>query len=266
MSGDAAGAPRPAGRGLLDPRQAEKQVRRGLAGMSGAARTAFAAAAAQRLAAAQLALPPAAHDQEVLAWRPALDAIWRGLAGDHDSAEVPRALARFYVRHQVSGPGALEGGFLTVGGSEEGSAAITATYCAAQCYLHGCADFAIWAARVATEITDHLVEQDQVWWSYKPASVQAGEWHRTHPAVQSECARQLRDLRLLADHGELLGDSRPDRLADRLRLLEALYSSDTGQDEQLHLFDGLPYFWLTLRVPGARAAAPATATTPGGPG
>jgi hypothetical protein len=261
MSGDAASAPRPAGtpgpagRGLLDPRQAEEQVRWRLAVLSGAARTAFAAAVAQRLAAAQLALPPAAHDQEMLAWRPTLDAIWRGLAGDHDGSEVLRALARFYVRHQVGGPGALAGGFLTGGGSEEGSAAITATYYAAQCYLHGCADFAIWAARVATEITDYLVEQDQVWWSYKPASAQVGEWHRTHPVVQSECARQLRDLRLLADRGELLGDSRRDRLADRLRLLEALYSSDTGQDEQLHLFDGLPYFWLTARVPGARVPA-----------
>ncbi|HZD00923.1 MAG TPA: hypothetical protein VFA46_12250 [Actinomycetes bacterium] len=252
---DELGGRRPEGRGLLDPHQVEERVRRALTAMGGTPRTAFAAGVAQRLAGMHLALPPAEHDQEILAWRPTLDAIWRGLAGDHAGAdEVCRALARFYARHQEGGQGAFEGEFPVAASSAQGAAAVTATYYAAQCYLHGCADFAVWAASAATQLASYVAEEDEAWWDCRPAPVRAGDWHKAHPAVQAECARQLHDLRLLADSRDLLGDQRLDRLADRLRLLEALYSTDIGPAGQLHLFDGLPYFWLTGQVPGAVAA------------
>jgi hypothetical protein len=240
-------------RGLLDPRQAAKHVRRGVHDLAGAPRTAFAAGVAQRLLRAHLASPWSGHDPELLAWEPTLDALWRGLAGDDSGAdEVFRALARFYVRQQGGSQGALQGAlqgeFLDAASSVHSAAAVTATYYTAQCYLHGCADFALWAARGATELAWQLAAEDEGWWIYKPASMRSQDWHAAHPAVQAEYARQLADLCLLGDRGYVLGDRRRDRLADRLRLLEALYRTDVDSAEQLDLFDGLSYFHLAAQI------------------
>jgi hypothetical protein len=248
MTGDSA-RQQLAKRGLLDPRQAAKQVRRAVHALAGAPRTAFTAGVAQRLLGAHLALPHTAHDPELLAWRPTLDAVWRGLAGDDTGAdEVLRALARFYVRRQGSSQGALQGELLDAASSVESAAAVTATYYAAQCYLHGCADFALWAARGATQLAWDLAFEDGGWWAYRPASMRSQDWHAAHPAVQAEYTRQLHDLRLLADKGYVLGNRHRDRLADRLRLLEALYRADAGPAEQPHLFDGLSYFRLAAQI------------------
>lgn len=236
-------------RGLLDPRQAARHVRRGVQDLAGAPRTAFAAGAAQRLLRAHLASPSTEHDPELLAWKPTLDALWRSLAGDDSGTdEVFRALARFYVRQQGGSQGALQGEFLDVASSVESAAAVTAIYFAAQCYLHGCADFALWAARGATEVAWQLAAADDAWWIYKPPSMRSQDWHAAHPAVQAEYARQLDDLRLLGDRGYVLASRHPDRLADRLRLLEALYRTDVDPAEQLQLFDGLSYFHLAAQI------------------
>jgi hypothetical protein len=190
-----------AGLGLLDSSAVEHEQRRMLDGMRHEPRTAFAVAVAERLMAAHEALPTERQAPYTLGWRPPLDAIWRALAGNgQEFYEISAALARFYLspQHHCEGQD---------GPDDANDDAVMATYNAAECFLHGCTDFAIWAAMSGTAAAARLAEDDEAWLSRRTAGMSEFGWQLAHPVHQAELRRQLADLRLLGERGEILTDS-----------------------------------------------------------
>jgi hypothetical protein len=186
---------------LLDFSAVQEEQRGLLDGMRGAQRTAFAASVAERLLGAHEALPVERQKPYTLGWRPLLDAIWRALAGnDQEFYAISAALARFYLspQHHCEGQD---------GPDDANDDAVMATYCAAECFLHGCTDFAIWAAGSGTEAAFRLAEDDEAWSAQRPPGISEFGWQLAHPAHQAELVRQLADLRLLGERGQILTDS-----------------------------------------------------------
>lgn len=168
--------------------------RRMLEAFSSEQRTGFAAAAAERLIRAHEIRPPQERQDYPCAWRTALDTIWRGLAGDSDAfGQVSRAIAEFYLspyHHDNGSDGPREA-------SDDG---VAATLYAAQCYLYGCVDFAMWAAACGYDAAATVAAADQSWSHRRPGDVDPHTWQLAHPALQAELERQLEDLELLSDH------------------------------------------------------------------
>jgi hypothetical protein len=167
--------------------------RRMLEAFSSEQRTGFAAATAERLIRAHEIRPPQERQGYPCAWRTALDAIWRGLAGDPAGfGQVSRAIAEFYLSpyhhdHGADGPGDA---------ADDG---VAATLYAAQCYLYGCVDFAIWAAACGYDAAATVAAADRSWAHRRPGDVDPHTWQLAHPALQAELERQLEDLELLDD-------------------------------------------------------------------
>lgn len=182
-------------------------ARRMLEEFDGARRTGFAAAVAERLVRAHETRPPKERLAYPCGWRTALDAIWRGLAGDRTAfGAVSRALAEFYLSpyHHADGDD---------GPSEAADDGVAATLYAAQCYLYGCVDFALWAAACGYDAAATVAAGDESWSHRRPAELNPHTWQLAHPALQAELERQLEELELLADQRELA------ELVDRLRAL-----------------------------------------------
>jgi hypothetical protein len=203
----------------------EQRQRALLDGMGREQRTAFAAAAAERLLRAHEKLPPDQRRSYPLDWRGLLDAVWRGLAGDPRAFDdVAAALARFYLSPQHHST-------WQEGPSDAGDDTVVAIYDAAECFLHGCTDFAVWAARRGVDAAGRVAAGDTAWWARRPAGVSELGWALAHPAHQGELARQMGDLQLLAERGQILGGDggSHDEQRQRARLLERLRGrADTG--------------------------------------
>ena len=170
--------------------------RRMLEGFSPEQRGGFAAAAAERLIRAHETRPPGERQPYPCAWRGVLDALWRGLAGDRGGfREVSRGIAEFYLSpyHHADG---------SHGPSEACDDGVAATLYAAQCYLYGCVDFAVWAAACAYDAAAVVAAGDTSWPHRRPSDVDPHTWQLAHPAVQAELERQLEDLELIAGDGE----------------------------------------------------------------
>jgi hypothetical protein len=187
---------------FLDVRATARRI---LEHMPGPQRAAFAMAIAERLLREHERLPPRERPPYVATWRPVLDVIWRGLAGDPLAPrQIAAAVARFYVspdyhdrRHDDP--------------ADAEDHAIMASFYAAGCYLHGCLDFATWAGWRGFDAATVRAAADTGWPHRRPAEVSAYAWELAHPAVQSELDRQLLDLERLSLDGAALLDERADR-------------------------------------------------------
>jgi hypothetical protein len=161
-------------------------------------------AVAERLLREDERLPPRERPAYVATWRPVLDTVWRGLAGDALAPrQVAAAVARFYVspdyhsrRHDDPADAEDHG--------------IMASFYAAECFLHGCLDFAAWAGWRGFDAATVRVAGDSAWPHRRPAEVSPYAWELAHPAVQSELDQQLLDLELLSLDGVALADDQAD--------------------------------------------------------
>jgi len=186
--------------GLLDFQEVRQRQRGLLDAMPHQQRAAFAAAVAERLVRAHEALPPGERKPYTLGWRELLDAVWRGLAGDGQAfTDISAALARFYLspqhhHHGQNGP------------NDADDDPVAATYYAAECFLHGCTDFAVWAAGRGIDTVVRQADDDVAWQTRRPEDISEFAWVLAHPACQGELAKQLEDLELLAERGAVLAD------------------------------------------------------------
>jgi hypothetical protein len=170
-------------------------ARRMLERMAGLQRAGYAVAAAERLLREDERLPARERPPHVTTWRPVLDAIWRGLAGDRlATREVAAAMARFYVspdfydrRHDDPADGHDH--------------TIMAACYAAECFLHGCLDFACWAGWRGFDAATLRAAADTGWPHRRPAGVSPYTWELAHPAIQSELEQQLLTLERLSIEG-----------------------------------------------------------------
>lgn len=185
-------------------------ARRMLENLDRPTRAAFAASAAERMLREDEGLPATEHRAYLTIWRPVLDAVWGGVAGDEAASRgVCRGVGHYYLtpdyhERQHDDPGDADGN------------AIMAVLYSAECYLHGCLDFAAWAGWRAFDGAAVRACSDEDWPHRRPADLGAYAWELAHPAVQAELDRQLEDLELLGEAREA-GESVP---VDRLRYAE----------------------------------------------
>jgi hypothetical protein len=185
-------------------------------------RCAFAAAVAERLLREDEQVPDRERRPYLAVWRPVLDAVWAGLAGDADATRpVAAGIARFYLspdyyeqRHDDP--------------ADADDHAVMAAFYAAECYLHGCLELATWAGWRGFDRATVRAAADAAWPHRRPAGVSSYAWELAHPAVQAELDQQLVDLELLSLDGGALDDAR----ADRGPLVERLRTSRTGYLEE----------------------------------
>jgi hypothetical protein len=164
-----------------------------LEGFSREQRTAFAAAAAEALMRSRQASCPAGD--YALTWRPALDAVWRGLEGDASAfKQIASALADFYRSPYFHNEG-------PDGPAEADDNAAASVYYAAECFIHGCVEFALWAVERAIDEVSETIQRDE-----NPASdlrmigpADAVRWE-LDPRMQQELRRQSDRLDHIAKH------------------------------------------------------------------
>ncbi len=170
-------------------------ARRMLENMRRPGRAAFAAAAAERLLREDEGLPDSEHRAYLTTWRPVLDTVWAGLSGDGEADRgVCRAVAHYYLTpeyhaRQHEDPADGDGN------------AIMAVFYSAECYLHGCLEFASWAGWRAFDAAAMRAASDGDWPHRRPAELTPYSWELAHPAVQAELDRQLEDLEMLDEAG-----------------------------------------------------------------
>ena len=195
-------------------------ARRMLERMGPLERTAFAAAAADRVLREDERLPPRERPAYLADWRPALDAVWQVLAGENAAIrQVATAVARCYLgpvfhTRRYDDPTDAVGN------------AVMASLYAAECALHGCVDFAAWAGWRSFDAATLQAAADPMWPHRRPAEVSLYAWELAHPAVQAELDHQLADLELLGVDGPALGETR----AERESLLTRLRTGDVAVD------------------------------------
>jgi hypothetical protein len=172
-------------------------ARRLLESMPRPVRAAFAAAAAERLLREDESLPASEHRAYLTTWRPVLDTVWSGLAGDEEASRgVCRAVAHYYLtpeyhERQHENPADADGN------------AIMAVFYSAECFLHGCLEFSGWAGWRAFDAAAVRAASDKDWPHRRPPDVSPYSWELAHPAVQSELDRQMEDLEILDEAGEV---------------------------------------------------------------
>jgi hypothetical protein len=172
-------------------------ARRLLESMRRPKRAAFAASAAERLLREDESLPASEHRAYLATWRPVLDTVWGGLAGDEEAGRgVCRAVAHYYLtpeyhERQHENPADADGN------------AIMAVFYSAECFLHGCLEFAAWAGWRAFDAATVRAASDRDWPHRRPPDISAYSWELAHPTVQAELDRQMEDLELLDEAGEV---------------------------------------------------------------
>lgn len=185
-------------------------VRRMLEDLRGPLRAAFATSIAHRVLSYHREQP----DEEAFAesGRPLLAAIWDGLGGERKADdEISTAVGRFYQgeywrRRRHDDPADLDDHL------------VMTVFCAAECYMHGCLDFASWAGWRGFDVAAISAAADRTWPHRRPAGMSPYSWELAHPAVQSELERQLEDVELLSGDNERDGVRPVDaRILARLR-------------------------------------------------
>jgi hypothetical protein len=165
-------------------------VRRMLEKLPARSRAAFAAAITERVLNGLL---PEDTDVRALAdsARPLVDTVWQGLSGSPDAdEEVSQSLGRFYLSrylctHRHDDPSSMMD-----------HVAMTAVY-TAECYLHGCWEFAAWTGWRGFDVAALRAAADDGWPHRRPNEVTVYSWELAHPVVQTELERQLEDVELL---------------------------------------------------------------------
>lgn len=169
-------------------------IRRMLESLPAAARAAFAAAATERvLHGSHPGEEREAREADafVASARPLMDTVWEGLAGSPDADEaVCQAVSRFYMSrylctHRHDDPASMSDHI-----------AMCALY-TAECYLHGCWEFAAWVGWRGFDVAAIRAAADNDWPHRRPAGVTPYAWELVHPLVQAELERQLEDVELL---------------------------------------------------------------------
>ncbi|MFC4033989.1 hypothetical protein ACFO3J_21265 [Streptomyces polygonati] len=161
-----------------------------LAGASEGERAVFAAGVAQRLFQAHEALPAAEQRGFTLDLRPLLAAVWSGVLGDATAfATIKQGLGAFYLSDYCHNDG-------QDGPDDADEPAAAAVLHAANAYMHGCSDFAVFASGRAVEAVNELARDS--------------EDHADDPdeLLAEELRRQLRDLDLIAGHAATLRRAR----------------------------------------------------------
>lgn len=171
-------------------------VRRMLESLPTEARAAFSASVTERLM--HGSRPGEAREaKDVDAYaalaRPLLDTIWAGLRGAGETDEqVCEAVGRFYLSrylctHRHDDPASMADHI-----------AMSALY-TAECYLHGCWEFAAWVGWRGFDAAAIRAAADGDWSHRRPSGVTLYAWELTHPVIQSELERQLEDIELLTE-------------------------------------------------------------------
>jgi hypothetical protein len=167
-----------------------------LANMRGAQRAGFAASVAERLVRHDEQRPAGERRRYAETWRPVLDAVWDALAGDRAAHRAAATgVARFYLSPNWLGRRHDDP-------LDTDDHAIMATVYAAECALHGCAEFAMWAGWRGFDVAAVRAAGDPAWPHRRRAGISPYAWELAHPTVQAELDQQLSDLELLALDGE----------------------------------------------------------------
>ncbi|MEV4412580.1 hypothetical protein [Catellatospora sp. NPDC049609] len=180
-------------------------------------RAAYAAVVADRLVREHESLPAREHVAYATDWRPALDVVWRGLAGDATAEpEVAHAVGCFYLSPNFADARRDDPTDMP------GNAAMAAFY-AAESYLHGCVEFASWAGWRGFDTAAVHAAADRAWPRRRPPETDPLAWELAHPAIQAELDLQLAEIELLSGEGaDLLEEPAKRReFLTRLRRLAA---------------------------------------------
>jgi hypothetical protein len=177
-----------------------------LGGASDGERAVFCAAVAQRLMLAHEALPAEERRQFTLGLRPLLEAVWAAALGDAAAFDViKRGLGTYYL-----GPYCHNDGPDGPDDADEHAAA--AVLHAAEAYMHGCCDFALFVSGHAIEAAGELLPAGDDFAADDPDESRA-----------EELRRQLRDLDLIGTQAQTLRRARFGLTpATTVRLQEAL--------------------------------------------
>ncbi|MFJ8473633.1 hypothetical protein [Kitasatospora sp. NPDC094011] len=193
-------------------------VARRLAAASSSERMVFAAGVAERLLGAHEALPENEQAFFTLSLRPLLDSVWEGALGDTTAFKaVNRAVAGYMLSEYCHNDGQ--------DGPDDADedAAATVLY-AAQTYLHGVAEFAVWAGRRAVEVVHRRAEPhspEQTLAHIHDGADLPDPEDTLVPDLLAEVRRQLRDLDLIAGRADDIRYSQlglPIDLSIRLRV------------------------------------------------
>ncbi|BCJ75716.1 hypothetical protein CS0771_52600 [Catellatospora sp. IY07-71] len=177
-------------------------------------RAAYAAVVAERLLHEHESLPARERAAYATDWRPALDMVWRGLSGDATAEpELAHAIGCFYLSPNFADRRRDDPTDMP------GNAALAAFY-AAECYLHGCVEFATWTGWRGFDTAAVHAAGDRDWPRRRPPEVDALAWELAHPAIQAELDLQLAEIELISAEGaDLLEDTARDTFLKRLRRL-----------------------------------------------
>jgi hypothetical protein len=190
---------------FLDVRATARRV---LEDVGPARRVAFAAAVTERLLKEDERLPASERPAYLASWRPVADAVWRHLSGDPAAlGEIAAAVGRFYLSPEYR---SRRHDDPTDGGDHP----VMAAFYTAECCLHGCLDFALWAGWRGFDGASVRAAGDSTWPHRRPVGMSSYAWELSHPGVQTELDRQLTDLELVADRGAHL-----DQVADHTMVL-----------------------------------------------
>lgn len=147
-----------------------------LAALSDGERAVFSAGVAERLMRAHEALPAPARRPFTLGLRPLLAAVWTGALGDTSAfPAIKSGLGSFYLSEYCHNNG-------EDGPDDAQEPAAAAVLHAARAYMHGCADFALFASGEGLQVAARLAAEVG-WESEDPDEI-----------VAEELRRQLRDL------------------------------------------------------------------------
>lgn len=161
-----------------------------LAAASDGERSVFCAAAAQRLMLAHEALPADERRPFTLGLRPLLEAVWDGALGDAGAFDrIKRGLGTYYLGPYCHNEG-------PDGPDDADEHAAAAVLHAAEAYMHGCHDFALFVSGHAIEAATDLPPRDEDF-ADDPEEARA-----------EELRRQLRDLDLIATEAPTLRRAR----------------------------------------------------------
>lgn len=185
----------------LDARVSER-----LTAVSDGERVLFAVAVAERLMRTHERLPSEDQFGFTLSLRPLLNALWEAALGDSTAfVEVKRGLGSFYLSDFCHNEG-------QDGPDDADDSAAAAVLHAAEAYMHGCADFAIWVSGRAVEAIDQLMYESD------------DDGNNLEQSLADELRRQLRDLDRIAVFAREVEHARMGLSIDTTaRLREALH-------------------------------------------
>jgi hypothetical protein len=188
-------------RGLPYFEDVQKDIQNRLAKLLPSARTAFALSCAERLMRAYERSPAIDQSSSALSWRPILDVMWLGLAGQQPLAlqRVQAALDEYRTSAEANDDSSDE--HYDVDGEDAAAASIYA----AECYIAGEVQQACWAASLAVDAAFRIAEDDlqldpnAFAWDPDAEPMPLAQ-EAMHQAVQAELQRQQADLILLEQH------------------------------------------------------------------